>query len=72
MTPNLPSVMRRTGLEPVPLTGGDFKSVPRSRNDNDLAPIYRRGAEGSGTERKVAEGFWLPIWLPVNGCEVAA
>lgn len=50
------NVMRRPGLEPGPLAGGDFKSSPHSNGRNDLGHPH---PADRGAERKSAEaGGW--------------
>ena len=55
MTPNLPSVVRRAGLEPAPLSGGDFKSDQTPSSHNNLAPAHCAGEASGGSERNTQE-----------------
>lgn len=71
MIPNLPSVVRRAGLEPAPLSGGDFKSVQALSNDNNLAPAPSIREAASGNGRNTREG-WLATNLATSHEEVAA
>lgn len=44
--PKLTGKMRGPGVEPGPLAGGDFKSVPCTLQDNNLAHVPPMGSGG--------------------------
>lgn len=60
-----PSVVRRPGVEPGPLSGGDFKSDPPPPHVNNLALAHAEPLAEDGGSRQSEEASRLPIWLPV-------